>query len=152
MNSWNVCLPMGYTIKIITWRAFLPIKQKMNGLSLIHFFGESYSLNFILWAVICQRVSKFHFSARILLTQPIICSSNHQYKSWGRLRFIQAFNFKVGLDCAVPDTLYHWVSLLSVKLTKTCDSMFLQYRRCQFLLEPSLYFAPFELRPSANLR
>lgn len=58
---------------------------------------------------------------------------------------------KVALDYAVQETLDQGVLLLLVKVTKACDSMFLRYRSGQFLLKPSLYFAPFELCPSANL-
>lgn len=60
---------------------------------------------------------------------------------------------KAELDCAMQETLCQWVLLHSVKLTKPCDSMFLQCRSCQFLLKPSLYilFSPYKLCPFAEL-
>lgn len=53
---------------------------------------------------------------------------------------------KAELDCAMQVTLCQRVSPHSVKLTKTCDSVFFQNRSCQFLLKPSLYilFCPLE--------
>lgn len=53
---------------------------------------------------------------------------------------------KAELDCAMQVTLSQRVSPHSVKLTKTCDSVFFQYRSCQFFLKPSLYilFCPLQ--------
>lgn len=58
---------------------------------------------------------------------------------------------EVGLHCAMQKTLCHWELLHSVTLTKTWDSVYFQYRRCQFLLKTS-YLALYRLCASANLR
>lgn len=154
VNSWNVCLPMGNTIKIITQRAFYPIKQKMNCLSLIYFFREQifatfYSLYYEALFVRELPSSIFLLAFCWLNQWSIVATINIKVEA-GFISFTHLIS-KVGPDYAVQETLYQWVLLLSVKLTKTCDSMFLQCRSGQFLLKPRLFLNRLELCPSANL-
>lgn len=139
LNSWNVCLPMGCTIKVIIQQDFYPIKRKINCLSIISFFGEEKFTNFY---------SLHHetFFGRMCLTFIFLlafCRLNQSFAAVtisitvkvGSIPFTFDFRGWIGLCYS----LCHWVPLHSVKLTKTCDSMFLQYRKYQFLLKPSLY-------------
>lgn len=131
VNSWNVCLPMGYTIKIITRRAFYPIKRKMNCLSLIYFFREQIFTTFYSLyqeALFVRELPSFIFLlAFCWLNQSSAVATINIKVEVGFISFKHLIS-KVGPDCAVQETLYQWVLLLSVKLTKTCASLFLQYR------------------------
>lgn len=149
VNSWNVCLPKGCTIKVNTQRAFCPIKWKMDCPSFIYFFGEEIFINFYSLdhkPLLVKGFPSFIFLlAFCWLNQSFAIATINIKVEVGSIPFKHLIS-KAELDCAMQVTLCQSVSPHSVKLTKTCDSVFFQYRSCQFLLKPSLYilFCPLE--------
>lgn len=121
----------------------------MNCPSFIYFFREEIFTNFYSVYHVSLSVRRYPSFIFLLafcwLNQSFGVTTINIIVEVGSIPFKHLIS-KVGLECAIQETCLS-VLLHSVKLKTTCDSVFFQYRSCQFLLKLSLYilFCPYEL-------